>query len=88
MPDARAWGRRKDRHMPSRQPEADMLHMQHAHVVALLVRQHEAERLKAQRDAVAKARRAAATAGAADAETGAVPPATRRAAKLPRPRPA
>jgi hypothetical protein len=73
--------------MPSRQPEADMLHMQHASVIALLVRQHEAERLKARRDAVAKVRRAA-TAGAADAETGAVPPATRRAAKLPRPRPA
>jgi len=37
-----------------------MLHMQHAHVVALIVRQHEAARLQAQRDAVARARRAAA----------------------------
>ena len=36
-----------------------MLHMQHAHVVDLLIRQHEAARLKAQRDAVAKARRTA-----------------------------
>ena len=65
-----------------------MLHMQHAHVVALLIRQHEAARLKAQRDAVAKARRAAAATGAADAETGAVSPANRRAAKVHRPRPA
>ena len=63
-----------------------MLHMQHAHVVALLVRQHEAARLKAQRDVVAKARRAAATTNAVDAETGSVPPATR--ANLHRPRPA
>ena len=45
-----------------------MLLMQHAHVVALLIRQHEAARLKAQRDAVAKARRAAAATGAADAD--------------------
>ena len=37
-----------------------MLHMQHAHVVALIVRQHEAARLKAERDALAKARRTAA----------------------------
>jgi hypothetical protein len=65
-----------------------MLHMQHAHVVALLIRQHEAARLKAQRDAVAKARRAAAATGAADAETGTVSPANRRAAKVHRPRPA
>ena len=36
-----------------------MLHMQHAHVVALIVRQHEAAQLKAQRDAIAKARRSA-----------------------------
>jgi hypothetical protein len=64
-----------------------MLHMQHAQVVALLVRQNEAIRLKAQRDAVAKARRAAAATGAADAETGATPPADRRAAKVHRPRP-
>jgi hypothetical protein len=65
-----------------------MLHMQHAHVVALLVRQHEATRLKARRDAVAKARRAAAATGAADAETGVASPANRRAAKVHRPRPA
>ena len=63
-----------------------MLHMQHAHVVALLVRQHEAARLQAQRDAVARARRAAATADAVDTESGAVPAATR--ANLRRPRPA
>jgi hypothetical protein len=44
-----------------------MLHMQHAHVVALLVRQHDAARLNAERDAVAKARRAATT-GTATAE--------------------
>ena len=41
-----------------------MLQMQHAHVVALLVRQNEAAREKARRDAVAKARRAAAAAQA------------------------
>ena len=74
--------------MPPREPEADMLHMQHAHVVALLVRQHEAAHLKAQRDAVAKARRAVATADATDVETGAVPTADRRSAKVHRPRPA
>jgi hypothetical protein len=39
-----------------------MLHMQHAHVVSLLIRQHEAARLKAERDVLAKARRAAAAA--------------------------
>ena len=65
-----------------------MLHMQHAHVVALLVRQHEAAHLKAERDAVAKAHRAAAAAGAADAELGAEPSAARRTAKVHRPRPA
>ena len=65
-----------------------MLHMQHAHVVALLVRQHEAERLKAQRDAAARARRAAAATGTADVETGAEPFAARRTAKVHRPRPA
>lgn len=41
-----------------------MLHMQHAHVVSLLVRRHEAARLKAERDVLAKARRAAADPGA------------------------
>ena len=65
-----------------------MLQMQHANVVALLIRQNEAAREKARRDAVAKARRAAAATGAADAETGAVSPANRRAAKVHRPRPA
>ena len=64
-----------------------MLHMQHAHVVDLLIRQHEAARLKARRDAAAKARRAAA-ATAADAETAVPSPAARRSAKLHRPRPA
>jgi len=44
-----------------------MLQMQHAHVVALLVRQNDAAREKARRDAVAKARRSAA---AAQAEPG------------------
>lgn len=47
---------------PQPRPEADMLQMQHAHVVALLVRQNEAAREKARRDAVAKARRAATVA--------------------------
>ena len=32
-----------------------MVHMQHAHVVALLVRQHEAARLKAEKGPVASA---------------------------------
>ena len=61
-----------------------MLHMQHAHVVALIVRQHEAARQKAQRDAIAKARRAAAVAQNPEAQ----PVAGRRAPKLHRPRPA
>ena len=65
-----------------------MLHMTHAHVVALLARQHDAARLKAQRDAAAKARRKATAAGEIDAETGAVPSAARRSAKVHRPRPA
>ena len=52
-----------------------MLHMQHAHVVALLVRQHEAARQKAQRDAVAKARRAAAPAQPAPERASAAAPA-------------
>jgi len=62
-----------------------MLHMQHAHVVALIVRQHEAARQKAQRDALAKARRAAA---AVTERPEAQPAACRRAPKLHRPRPA
>jgi hypothetical protein len=61
-----------------------MLHMQHAHVVALIVRQHEGARLKAQRDALAKARRAAAVAEHHEAQ----PATSRRAPKLRRPRPA
>jgi len=67
-----------------------MLHMQHAHIVDLLVRQSEAERLKARRDAEAKARRtAAAAAAAAGAEAGiATPAAARRSATVHRPRPA
>jgi hypothetical protein len=64
-----------------------MLHMQHAHIVDLLVRQSEAERLKARRDAEAKARRTAAAAAGADA--GIATPATaRRSATVHRPRPA
>lgn len=66
-----------------------MLHMQHAHIVDLLVRQSEAERLKARRDAEAKARRTAAAAAAAGADAGiATPAATRRSATVHRPRPA
>lgn len=61
-----------------------MLHMQHAHVVALLVRQHEAALLKAERDTLARARRAAAAAGLPEAQ----PAATRGARTLHRPRPA
>jgi hypothetical protein len=67
-------------------PEADMLHMQHANVVAVLVRQNEAIRLKAQRDAIAKARREAAS--ARTAEPGAVPAAPLRAPTVHRPSPA
>jgi hypothetical protein len=66
-----------------------MLHMQHAHIVDLLVRQSEAERLKARRDAEAKARRTAAAAAAAAADAGiATPAAARRSATVHRPRPA
>ena len=61
-----------------------MLHMQHANVVALIVRQHEAARLKAQRDALSKARRAAAVAERPEAQ----PAPSRRARKVHRPRPA
>ena len=45
---------------PSR-PEADMLHMQHAHLAALLSRQQKAVRLRAQRDPAAPKTRTAAT---------------------------
>jgi hypothetical protein len=61
-----------------------MLHMQHAHVVSLLVRQHEAARLKAERDALAKARRAASTAIASET---AAPRGTRKV-RVHGPRPA
>ena len=65
-----------------------MLHMQHAHIVDLLVRQSEAERLKARRDAEAKARRAAATTAAGAGAGIATPAAARRSATVHRPRPA
>ena len=58
-----------------------MLHMQHANVVALLVRQNEAMRLKARREAIAKT-------AAADVADVAVPSAPRRTARAHRPRPA
>jgi hypothetical protein len=60
-----------------------MLHMQHALVVDLIVRQHEAARLKARRDAAAKARR---TATARETVPERVP--ARRAPQVQRPRPA
>jgi hypothetical protein len=40
-------------------PEADMLHMQHAQMLAAIMRRHDAELAMARRDAVAKARRTA-----------------------------
>ena len=43
---------------PSR-PEADMLHMQHAQMLAIIMRRHDAELALAQRNAAAKARRTA-----------------------------
>ena len=67
---------------PQPRPEADMLQMQHANVVALLIRQNEAAREKARRDAVAKARRAATAArteperASAPARTAPVRPST------------
>lgn len=70
--------------MPTPDPEADMLHMQHAHVVALIVRQHEAALLQAKRDAVAKARDVAASA----AEVREARPAGPLAPQVHRPRPA
>jgi hypothetical protein len=60
-----------------------MLHMQHAHVVSLLIRQHEAARLKAERDVLAKARRAAAAA----ADPGIEPGRVRTVRKVPVPGP-
>ena len=50
---------------PSR-PEADMLHMQHAQLAAVLARQQEATRLRAQRDAAAPKTRTAAPAAATE----------------------
>ena len=50
---------------PSR-PEADMLHMQHAQLAALLARQQEAARLRGQGDATAGKTRAAAPAPATE----------------------
>ena len=44
--------------------EAHMLHMQHAQMIAVIMRQQDASRLKAQRDAGAVARPAAASAPA------------------------
>ena len=44
--------------MTTPRPEADMLHMQHAQVAALIARQQEAARLRARRDAAAKLRAA------------------------------
>ena len=64
-----------------------MLHMQHAHVVDLLVRQHEAAQLKARRDAAAKARGATAAARATGAEASGAA-AAHRAPAVHRPRPA
>jgi hypothetical protein len=63
-----------------------MLHMQHANVVTLLVRQNEAVRLKARRDAIAKARREAAA--GEPAAVPAIPATPRRTAPVHRPRPA
>ena len=51
-------------------PEADMLHMQHAEVAALLARQQEAARLRAQRDAAAKRRTAIQPEPEAEPATG------------------
>jgi hypothetical protein len=45
--------------METPRPEADMLHMQHAQMIQVIVRQHEAARLTAERDAAAEARRVA-----------------------------
>jgi hypothetical protein len=72
--------------MPTPPPsEAEMLHMQHANVIAVLARQNEAVRLKARRDALAKGRRESA---AAATEPGAPAAAPRRAAPAHRPSPA
>ena len=61
---------------PQPRPEAEMLQMQHASVVALLIRQNEAAREKARRDAVAKARRAAVTTARTEPERASAPART------------
>ena len=45
--------------METPRPEADMLHMQHAQMIQVLVRRNEAARLEAERDAAAEVRRVA-----------------------------
>jgi hypothetical protein len=68
-------------------PEADMLHMQHAHVVALLIRQHDAALEKARRDAAAKVRKAAQAAQPQPAtEATPAPARTTRKTRVPGPR--
>ena len=69
--------------MTTPRPEADMLHMQHAQVAALLARQQEAARLRAQRDAAAKLRARARP----EPEAGPVPDRSSwgRAHRRPRP---
>ena len=61
-------------------PEADMLHMKHARVVALLIRQHEAGLQEARRDVAKQARPVAGYEPA--------PPRTTRNAGVRRTRPA
>jgi len=56
--------------MTTSRPEADMLHMQHAQVAALLARQQEAARLRAQRDAVVRLRATTQPEPAAEPEPG------------------
>ena len=63
-------------------PEADMLHMQHAQMLAVIMRRHEAELAQARRDAAAKARRTAQPAPEP------APARTNRPVRATRPRPA
>ena len=69
--------------MTTSRPEADMLHMQHAQVAALLARQQEAARLRAQRDAATKPRATAQRVPETDAVPGR--PSWGRAHRRPRP---
>ncbi len=69
---------------PSR-PEADMLHMQHAQLAALLARQQEAARRRAQRDAAARRTRAAAPAPVHEPEAVPARPAPKVRVHGPRP---